>query len=59
MKEVETQAPHDPNPAGTPARIDVWSFVDSGAKDNKSIFIMVTILMSTIFLTLNNLNNGF
>lgn len=49
MKEVETQAPHDPHPAGTPARIDVWSFVDSGAKDNKSILMMVTILMSTIF----------
>ena len=55
MKEVETQAPHDPHPAETPARVKVWSFVDSGAFNTKSVSILTSIMRSSVLVIFYNL----
>jgi len=54
VKEVQSQAPYDPQPDALPDSVDKWSFVNSGTLDLKDVSKMMGTILSAFVLIIIN-----
>ena len=50
VKEVQSQAPYDPQPDALPDSVDKWNFVNSGTLDLKDVSKMMSTILSAFVL---------